>query len=232
MVSPSNEEVSSGNISNPYSNKLTKFFLIISLFIIAISVLAVYSTIAASEYGIKKDDMQTKSLVHLLKSVDWWNDYQEQKLGEKFLRTEIDDLNFTLHKDNNNNSSISSSKEQQQQNIYYNQVLLKHQSYIDTLHADKTVDGSLANLKYNAETEQKVYEESLIDISENSKFITIYELITILLIIGTGLGGLSEIAKNKVLGYAGFVVGGIGVIVLLLVIFVPSTVVGGQEAVH
>jgi hypothetical protein len=193
---------------------------------------AVYSTIAASEYGIKKDDMQTKSLTHLLKSVDWWNDYQEQKLGEKFLRTEIDDLNFTLHKDNNNNSSISSSKEQQQQDIYYNQVLLKHQSYIDTLHADKTVDGSLANLKYNAETEQKVYEESLIDISENSKFITIYELITILLIIGTGLGGLSEIAKNKVLGYAGFVVGGIGVIVLLLVIFVPSTVVGVQEAVH
>jgi hypothetical protein len=35
-----------------------------------------------------------------------------------------------------------------------------------------------------------------------------------------------------VLGYSGFVVGGIGVIVLLLVIFVPSTVVGGQEAVH
>jgi hypothetical protein len=173
MVSPSNEEASGSNTSNLHSNKLTKFFLIISLFIIAI----VYSTIAASEYGIKKDDMQTKSLTHLLKSVDWWNDYQEQKLGEKFLRTEIDDLNFTLHKDNNNNSSISSSKEQQQQDIYYNQVLLKHQSYIDTLHADKTVDGSLANLKYNAETEQKVYEESLIDISENSKFITIYELI-------------------------------------------------------
>jgi hypothetical protein len=232
MVSPSNEETSSSNISNLHSNKLTKFFLIISLFIITISVLAVYSTIAASEYGIKKDDMQTKSLVHLLKSVDWWNDYQEQKLGEKFLRTEIDDLNFTLHNNNNNNYSISSSKQQQQQDIYYNQILLKHQSYIDTLHADKTVDGSLANLKYNAETEQKVYEESLLDMSENSKFITIYEFITILLIIGTGLGGLSEIAKNKVLGYSGFVVGGIGVIVLLLVIFVPSTIIGGQELFH
>jgi hypothetical protein len=233
MVSPSNEETSSSNISNLHSNKLTKFFLIISLFIITISVLAVYSTIAASEYGIKKDDIQTKSLVHLLKSVDWWNDYQEQKLGEKFLRTEIDDLNFTLHNNNNNNNySISSSKQQQQQDIYYNQILLKHQSYIDTLHADKTVDGSLANLKYNAETEQKVYEESLLDMSENSKFITIYEFITILLIIGTGLGGLSEIAKNKVLGYSGFVVGGIGVIVLLLVIFVPSTIIGGQELFH
>ena len=234
MVSPSNEETSSSNISNLHSNKLTKFFLIISLFIITISVLAVYSTIAASEYGIKKDDIQTKSLTHLLKSVDWWNDYQEQKLGEKFLQTEIDDLNFTLHNNNNNNNndSISSSKQQQQQDIYYNQILLKHQSYIDTLHADKTVYGSLANLKYNAETEQKVYEESLLDVSENSKFITIYEFITILLIIGTGLGGLSEIAKNKVLGCSGFVVGSIGVIVLLLVIFVPSTIIGGQEPFH
>jgi amino acid transporter len=229
MVSPS-KEGSNSNVSRLHSNELTKFFLIISLFIVAISVLAVYSTIAASEYGIKKDDVQTKSLTHLLKSVDWWNDYQEQKLGEKFLQTEIDDLNFTLH--NNNNDSISSSKQQQQQDIYYNQILLKHQSYIDTLHADKTVYGSLANLKYNAETEQKVYEESLLDISENSKFITIYEFITILLIIGTGLGGLSEIAKNKVLGYSGFVVGSIGVIVLLLVIFVPSTIIGGQEPFH
>lgn len=228
MVSPSNEEGSNSSILSLHSNELTKFFLIISLFIVAISVLAVYSTIAASEYGIKKDDVQTKSLAHLLKSVDWWNDYQEQKLGEKFLQTEVDDLNLTLHK-NNNNYSISSSN---QQNIYYTQILLKHQSYIDSLHADKKVDGSLANLKYNAENEQKVYEEALIDLSEISKLITIYELITILLIIGTGLGGLSEIAKNKVLGYSGFVVGGIGVIVLILVIFVPSTIIGGQEPFH
>jgi hypothetical protein len=108
MVSPS-KEGSNSNVSRLHSNELTKFFLIISLFIVAISVLAVYSTIAASEYGIKKDDVQTKSLTHLLKSVDWWNDYQEQKLGEKFLQTEIDDLNLTLHK-NNNNYPISTSK--------------------------------------------------------------------------------------------------------------------------
>ena len=96
MVSPSNEEGSNRNISSLHSNELTKFFLITSLFIVAISVLAVYSTIAASEYGIKKDDVQTKSLAHLLKSVDWWNDYQEQKLGEKFLQTEIDESEFNF----------------------------------------------------------------------------------------------------------------------------------------
>jgi hypothetical protein len=35
-----------------------------------------------------------------------------------------------------------------------------------------------------------------------------------------------------VLGYSGFVVGSIGVIVLILVIFVPSTIIGGQEPFH
>ena len=56
------------NLANNINNNqehppphLTKFFLIISLFVIAISILAVYSTIVASEYGLKKDDLQTQS---------------------------------------------------------------------------------------------------------------------------------------------------------------------------
>ena len=68
------------NNSPQHPHHLTGFFLIISLFVIAISILAVYSTIAASEYGLEKDDLQTQSLTHLLKSTDWLNDYEEQKL--------------------------------------------------------------------------------------------------------------------------------------------------------
>ena len=60
---------------------LTKFFLFISVFLIVISILAVYSTIAATEYGAKKDDLQIVSLTHLLKSMDWLNDYEE--IGRK-----------------------------------------------------------------------------------------------------------------------------------------------------
>jgi hypothetical protein len=213
---PDKKEHGSNNIQNP-DNKLTTFFLIISLFIIAISILAVFSTIAAAEYGIKKDDLQTASLMHLVKHLDWWNDYEEQRLGEKLLQTEIDDLNLTLH---TNNPSVSLSG----QSVYYNQTLRKHQSYIDALHANKSVDGSLANLKYNAETELKAYDKSLVTITESSEFITIYEFITILLIIGAGLGGISEIAKNKLLGYPSFIVGGAGIILLLLTLFGPSTV--------
>ncbi len=112
------------------------------------------------------------------------------------------------------------------QPFYYS--LSKYKSYIDMLHANRSVDGSLANLKYNAEIENSTYERSLTSISETSKFITIYELVTILLIIGAGLCGISEIAKNKLLGYPGFAIGGFGVIILLLVIFVPLTIVGEQ----
>ena len=213
---------------------LTKFFLFISVFLIVISILAVYSTIAATEYGAKKDDLQIVSLTHLLKSMDWLNDYEEQKLGEKILQAQLDNLNVTLQnaKSNLNNMSspVASGSAANKQPIYSS--LTKYKSYINMLHADKSVKGSLANLKYNEEIENSTYEGSLIKISEISKFITIYELITVLLIIGAGLCGISEIAKNKVLGYPGLVIGGFGVIILLLTISVPSTIVGSQVPIE
>lgn len=70
--------------------------------------------------------------------------------------------------------------------------------------------------------EQKLYEQSLVASSQNSKFVEAYDFVTILLIIGAGLGGISEIAKNKLLGYPSLIVGGSGVIVLLLTTFMPS----------
>jgi len=189
--------------------------LIVSLFVIVVSILAVYSTTAASEYGLTKDDMQTQSITHLVKSNDWLNDYEEQKLGEIILQSQIDNMNITLQ-NNNNNNNLSTSNATHKQAIYY---LHKYKSYIDTLHADKSVEGSLSNLLYKAEIENTAYEKSLNNISETSKIITTYELITILLIIGAGLSGISEIAKNKLIGYPGFAVGGAGVIILLLFLF-------------
>ena len=174
------------------------------------SILTVYSTIAASEYGLKKDDMQTQSIIHLVKSNDWLNDYEEQKLGEKILQSQIDNMNISLQ----NNNAITLN----QANYY----LHKYKSYIDTLHADKSVEGSLANLQHKVEVETSAYEKSLNNISEASKIITTYELITILLIIGAGLAGISEIAKNKLIGYPGFAVGSAGVIILLLFLFTGS----------
>ena len=212
---------------------LTKFFLFISVFLIVISILAVYSTIAATEYGAKKDDLQIVSLTHLLKSMDWLNDYEEQKLGEKILQAQLDNLNVTLQnaKSNLNNMSspIISGSTANKQPIYYS--LTKYKSYINMLHANKSVKGSLANLKYNEEIENSTYERSLSKISEISKIITIYEFITVLLIIGAGICGISEIAKNKLLGYAGLVIGGFGVIILLLTLSVPSTIMGSQASI-
>ncbi len=189
--------------------------------------MAIYSTTIATEYGAKKDGMQITSMTHLLKSIDWLNDYEEHQLAEKVLHVQIDTLNFTLQNSNGSNNNMSTNVAAiHKQPFYYS--LSKYKSYIDMLHANRSVDGSLANLKYNAEIENSTYERSLTSISETSKFITIYELVTILLIIGAGLCGISEIAKNKLLGYPGFAIGGFGVIILLLVIFVPLTIVGEQ----
>ena len=189
----------------------TRFFLAVSLFIIAVSILAVYSTITASEYGLKKDDMHTHAIVHLVKSNDWLNDYEEQKLGEIILQSQIDNVNITLH---NNNSTSDAA----------NNYLHKYRSYIDTLHADKSVEGSLANLKNKEEIEKSEYEKTLNNISGISKIITTHELVTVLLIIGAGLAGTSEVTKNKLVAYPGFAVGGVGIILLLLSLFTGTSV--------
>jgi hypothetical protein len=182
-----------------------RFFLIVSLFVIAVSIMAVYSTISASEYDLKKDDMHTHAIVHLVKSNDWLNDYEEQRLGEKILQSQIDNVNSTIH------------------NKQANNYLNKYLSYIDTLHADKSVEGSLANLQYKSQIEEGEYEKTLNDISETSKIIMTYELVTILLIVGAGLAGTSEVTKNKLVAYPGFAVGGAGVIILLLLSFTGTT---------
>jgi hypothetical protein len=213
--------------NNHAPGRLTGFFLAISIFLIVISILAVYSTVAATEYGAKKDDLQIVSLTHLLKSMDWLNDYEQQNLGEKLLQAQIDSLNLILHNVSGNHTNNSTSTLIINNSALHKQFIsnpiTKYESYIGKLHAERSVVGSLANLKYNAEAENSTYEKSLITISETSKFITIYELITISLIIGAGLCGISEIAKNKFLGYPGFVVGSFGVIILLLVTLEPST---------
>jgi uncharacterized protein DUF4337 len=211
-------------MSNPSHNnnhkqqlhRLTKFFLVVSLFVIAVSILAVYSNITASEFGLKKDDMHTHAIIHLVKSNDWLNDYEEQKLGEKILQSQIDNVNITLR----NNNSTSDAITQKQVNEY----LHKYRSYIDTLHADKSVEGSFANLQYKEQIEESEYEKTLNSISETSKIIMTYELAAILLIVGAGLAGTSEVTKNKLIAYPGFIVGGAGIIILLLFLFTGITV--------
>src|ERR687883_782905 len=89
-----------------------RFFLIVSLFVMAVSIMAVFSTISASEYDLKKDNMHTHAIVHLVKSNDWLNDYEEQKLGEKILQSQIDNVNITLQNNNSNPLDVSIAQKQ------------------------------------------------------------------------------------------------------------------------
>ena len=155
--------------------------------------------------------------LHLLKSNDWLNDYEEQRLEEKILESQIDNVNITLQ---NNNNGTSYTATQKQVNDY----LHKYQTYIDTLYTDKSVEGSLANLRYKAELEESEYYKTLNNISETSKIIMTYELVTILLIVGAGLAGTSEVTKNRLVAFPGFAVGSAGIIILLLFLFTGVSV--------
>jgi hypothetical protein len=51
-----------------------------------------------------------------------------------------------------------------------------------------------------------------------------FEFVTILLIVGAGLAGTSEVTKNRLVAYPGFAVGGTGVIILSLLLFTGTTI--------
>jgi hypothetical protein len=208
--------------NTPGSHGLSGFFLLVTMFIIALSILAICTTIVATEYSIEKDDLQVSSLAHLTKAIDWLNDYNEEKIGERILKAQLDSLDIGLLGAPN----ISNKTDQISQNID------NYKSHINLLDADEKTNGSLLNLKYNADIENNKYLTSLVDISHVSKILITYELVTILLIIGTGLGGMSEIARNKLIGYPAFLIGAIGIIILILVIFYPSAIMGPHTTLH
>ncbi len=192
-------------------HSVSGFFLIVTFFIIGVSILAVYTTTLATELGLEKDDLQVSSLTHLMKSMDWENDYNEEKIGERILQAQLDDLNITLHGNLTKNNFA---------NIENNFAMYK--SHLENLEGSVTVNGSLLNLKHKAESEHDSFLQSVDEISRISKKIGMYELITILLIIGAGLGGVSEISRNKLLGYPAFIIGAVGVIILFMITFMPS----------
>jgi cell division protein FtsL len=192
-------------------NYVSGFFLIVTSFIIGVSILAVYTTTLATELGLEKDDMQISSLTHLIKSIDWENDYNEEKIGERILKAQLDDLNITLQ------GNYTKDKVTKIENN-----IAMYKSHLENLEGSVTANGSLLNLKHKEQSEYDRFLQSVVDISHISKMIGIYELVTVLLIIAAGLGGVSEIARNKLLGYPAFIIGGVGVIVLLVVTFVPS----------
>ena len=190
------------------------FFLIVTFIIIGVSILAVYTTTLATELGLEKDNIQITSLAHLIKSMDWENDYNEEKIGERILKAQLDDLNIRLQGDNTQKNVTELENN-----------LSMYKSHLEYLKEGVTANGSYLNLKYKAESEYESFLQSTDHISDISKIIGIYELITVLLIIAAGLGGVSEIARNKLLGYPAFIIGGIGVILLFVITFFPSKLI-------
>lgn len=194
-------------------HSVSGFFLIVTFFIIGLSILAVYTTTLATELGLEKDDLQITSLAHLTKSMDWENDYNEEKIGERILKALLDNLNITLQGNFTKN------------NVTEIDNFATYKSHLKNLEESVTVNGSLLNLKHKAESEHDSFLQSVEHISDISKKIGMYELTTILLIIAAGLGGVSEISRNKLLGYPAFLIGAVGVIILFMITFMPSILI-------
>ena len=130
--------------TNRKIHHLSGFFLVVTIFVITVSILAVFTTILAVEYSIMKDDIQISSLVHLTKSMDWFNDYNEEKIGERLLKAQIDNLNLSLQISSNNSINISQ----------FIQNINNYKSHLNLLEADEKTAGSL--LSYRIMQKRKI----------------------------------------------------------------------------
>lgn|GEM_PF-415725 len=199
------QKITNGNIRHRITStalhRLPAFYLIVSCFCIGTSVLAISSTMLIAHHNLTKDDLQIGSIERLLQSVDWWNNYQAHKVREKIYNMEIDNLNISLQE--------SPSPEKQQ-------IFAKYLFLDKDLHDDQYNEDSLHNLKDKAEAYQEEHLALEDDVAKNSEFIINYEFITIFLIVAASLAGISEIAKNKLLGYSAFCIGGAGCLLLVL----------------
>lgn len=154
--------------------------------------------------------------------MDWFNDYNEEKIGARVLQAQMDNLNTSLPISPNNSNNTGQ----------FIQNIKNYKSHLNLLEADEKTTGSLLNLKNNADKENNEFLQALKSVSYVSKIIGLYELATILLIIGAGLGGMSEIARSKLLGYPAFIIGGIGIVILFIVTFLPSIIIGTHLTIH
>ena len=124
---------------------------------------------------------------------------------------QIDNINNTIHQ-----QLPQLSKHDKDM---YAQTFSKYQSLLDKLHANKSVTDSIAYLGNKASAEMNLYTQSLVSSKQISNTVETFDMITILLIIGAGLKGIAEISKNKMLAYAGFSIGGCGLLILVLSLF-------------
>lgn len=195
---------SSSHINNPNP----RFFLFLSIFIGVISVIAAYSSITASQLNVFATHSMSEGTSHLVNASDWWNNYQAHKLREKVWETQIDNLGASL-----NNPSLS---EEQKGNV--TKLIYKYNSYMNKLHADNSTENSLANLSAKAKTEEKGYRDSVDKAEENTSFAEGYEIATTFLVISSGLGGVSNITKKRLLGYPSFGIGAMGIAMFVFVL--------------
>lgn len=200
----------SHNSDNNSSNRSNhRFFLILSIFIGAISVLAAYSSITASQLNVAATHSMSEATSHLVNASDWWNDYQAHKLREKVWETQMDNLNINL--------ASPSLSDAQRENV--TGLISKYNAYLDKLHADNSTEDSLANLSVKAKAEEEGYRNSVDRAEEKTSFAEGYEIATTFLVISSGLGGVSNITKRKLLGYPSFGIGAVGIAVFLFVLF-------------
>lgn len=202
------------------------------IFISLVTIIAAYTSNQSGDFMQEANDQNRQSLNHLVNASNWWNYYQAHRLRVTLFENDIidesgkdvfkilEEYDDKVSKDNKDN------------------VTYMRQDLLDTLKGDGVNTAKLdsyltglekSSLKYKdgqeyARNAEKAQANTADAAAVATDYATAYQIITLILVIAMGLGGIAVILSIIGLAYTSILIGVVGILYFLLIMLAPTVV--------
>lgn len=202
------------------------------IFISLVTIIAAYTSNQSGDFMQEANDQNRQSLNHLVNASNWWNYYQAHRLRVTLFENDIidetgkdvfkvlEEYDDKISKDNKDN--VTNMRQDLMNTLKGEGVnIAKLESYLTGLEKSslKYKDGQ--EYARNAEKEQADAANAAAGATD---YATAYQIVTLILVIAMGLGGIAVILSIIGLAYTSILIGVVGMLYFLLIMFAPTVV--------
>ncbi|MBS3067430.1 DUF4337 family protein [Candidatus Micrarchaeota archaeon] len=198
------------------------------IFISLVTVIAAWTSNQSGDYIQEANDLNRQSLNHLVNASNWWNYYQAHRLRVTLFENDIID---------ESGKDVFKILEEYDDKVSKNNTPIR-QELLDTLKGEGVNTAKLdsyltglekSSLKYKdgqeyARNAEKAQAKAADAAAVATDYATAYQVITLILVISMGLGGIAVILNIPGLAFGSILVGVAGILHLLLILFAPGIV--------
>ncbi len=202
------------------------------IFISLVTIIAAYTSNQSGDFMQEANDQNRQSLNHLVNASNWWNYYQAHRLRVTLFENDIiDETGKDVFKVlEEYDDKISKDNKDNVTNMRQDLMNTLKSEGVNTAKLDSYLTGlEKSSLKYkdgqeyarNAEKEQANAANAAAGATD---YATAYQIVTLILVIAMGLGGIAVILSIIGLAYTSILIGVVGMLYFLLIMFAPTVV--------